>query len=96
MYAGEIVEAAPARELFDQPRHPYTLGLMNSFPSISGEKRRLTGIPGAPPDLVAPPGGCTSIRAAPALCPFVPGRRRPLRPYRPSTRWPVTCTERDA
>ncbi len=58
MYAGEIVEAAPARELFDQPRHPYTLGLMNSFPSISGEKRRLTGIPGAPPDLVAPPSGC--------------------------------------
>jgi len=58
MYAGEIVEAAPARELFDQPRHPYTLGLMNSFPSISGEKRRLSGIPGAPPDLVAPPSGC--------------------------------------
>jgi peptide/nickel transport system ATP-binding protein len=58
MYAGEIVEAAPARELFDQPLHPYTLGLMNSFPSISGEKRRLSGIPGAPPDLVAPPSGC--------------------------------------
>jgi peptide/nickel transport system ATP-binding protein len=58
MYAGEIVEDAPAHELFDGPLHPYTLGLMNSFPSISGEKRRLTGIPGSPPDMVAPPTGC--------------------------------------
>lgn len=58
MYAGEIVEKAPARELFNQPLHPYTLGLMNSFPSISGQKHRLTGIPGAPPDLIAPPSGC--------------------------------------
>jgi peptide/nickel transport system ATP-binding protein len=58
MYAGEIVEKAPARELFDNPLHPYTLGLMNSFPSISGAKHKLTGIPGSPPDLVTPPSGC--------------------------------------
>jgi peptide/nickel transport system ATP-binding protein len=58
MYAGEIVERAPARELFEHPLHPYTLGLMNSFPSISGKKKLLTGIPGAPPDLVNPPAGC--------------------------------------
>jgi peptide/nickel transport system ATP-binding protein len=58
MYAGEIVELSPARELFDNPLHPYTLGLMNSFPSISGEKHKLTGIPGSPPDLVAVPSGC--------------------------------------
>ncbi len=58
MYAGEIVEKAPARELFERPLHPYTLGLMNSFPSISGEKKKLTGIPGSPPDLVSPPSGC--------------------------------------
>jgi peptide/nickel transport system ATP-binding protein len=58
MYAGEVVEHAPARELFEHPLHPYTLGLMNSFPSISGAKHRLTGIPGSPPDLVAPPIGC--------------------------------------
>ena len=58
MYAGEIVEHAPARELFDHPLHPYTLGLMNSFPSISGKKQKLTGIPGSPPDLIAPPTGC--------------------------------------
>ncbi len=58
MYAGEIVEQAPARELFEHPLHPYTLGLMNSFPSISGAKRELTGIPGSPPDLIEPPTGC--------------------------------------
>jgi peptide/nickel transport system ATP-binding protein len=58
MYAGEIVERSPARELFDNPLHPYTLGLMNSFPSISGEKHKLTGIPGSPPDMVTPPSGC--------------------------------------
>jgi peptide/nickel transport system ATP-binding protein len=58
MYSGEIVEKARARELFENPLHPYTLGLMNSFPSISGEKHKLTGIPGSPPDLVAPPSGC--------------------------------------
>lgn len=58
MYAGEIVEKAPARELFESPLHPYTLGLMNSFPSITGSKHKLTGIPGSPPDLVTPPAGC--------------------------------------
>jgi peptide/nickel transport system ATP-binding protein len=58
MYAGEIVEQAPAHELFEHPLHPYTLGLMNSFPSITGVKHKLTGIPGSPPDLVEPPTGC--------------------------------------
>ena len=58
MYAGEIVESAPARELFENPLHPYSIGLMNSFPSIKGEKQKLVGIPGSPPDLVAPPAGC--------------------------------------
>ena len=58
MYAGEIVELAPARELFDNPLHPYTQGLMNSFPSLTGPRHMLSGIPGSPPDMVAPPSGC--------------------------------------
>jgi len=58
MYAGEIVERAQAHVLFSHPLHPYTLGLMNSFPSISGQKHKLSGIPGAPPDLIDPPTGC--------------------------------------
>jgi peptide/nickel transport system ATP-binding protein len=58
MYAGQIVEMAPARTLFENPLHPYTQGLMSSFPSLTGEKKRLTGIPGSPPDLISPPSGC--------------------------------------
>ncbi len=58
MYAGQIVELAPAQEIFANPLHPYTQGLMASFPTLTGEKRRLTGIPGSPPDMSCPPGGC--------------------------------------
>jgi peptide/nickel transport system ATP-binding protein len=69
MYAGEIVEKAPARELFENPLHPYTLGLMNSFPSISGEKQKLLGIPGSPPDLVTPPPACRFHPRCPKVMP---------------------------
>jgi len=58
MYAGEIVETAPAAELGERPRHPYTQGLLESFPPLTGPRVRLTGIPGSPPDLRDPPSGC--------------------------------------
>jgi peptide/nickel transport system ATP-binding protein len=58
MYAGEIVELAPAAELMRLPLHPYTAGLMGSFPPLSGERSVMTGIPGSPPDLKHPPSGC--------------------------------------
>jgi peptide/nickel transport system ATP-binding protein len=58
MYAGEIVEQAPAGRFLDGARHPYTLGLLQSFPPLHGPLERLTGIPGAPPDLASPPAGC--------------------------------------
>jgi len=58
MYAGEIVETAPASRLSEAPLHPYTQGLLQSFPPLTGPKRRLAGIPGSPPDLRDPPGGC--------------------------------------
>jgi peptide/nickel transport system ATP-binding protein len=58
MYAGRIVEQAPARELFERAQHPYTEGLMCSFPPLSGPKQRLLGIPGTPPNLACPPSGC--------------------------------------
>ncbi len=58
MYAGRIVERAQASALFRAPRHPYTLGLLNSFPPLHGAHRRMTGIPGSPPDLRALPQGC--------------------------------------
>ena len=58
MYAGQIVEIAPAREIYENPLHPYTQGLLNSFPALTGPKERVQGIPGSPPDMAAPPSGC--------------------------------------
>jgi peptide/nickel transport system ATP-binding protein len=58
MYAGRLMETAPAARLFNAPRHPYTAGLLASFPSLHGERRLMTGIPGSPPDLGNPPAGC--------------------------------------
>jgi peptide/nickel transport system ATP-binding protein len=58
MYAGEIVEEGPARRLQVAARHPYTLGLIRSFPSLTGPRVRMAGIPGSPPDIAAPPAGC--------------------------------------
>ena len=58
MYAGEIVERAPSARLHANPQHPYTRGLMESFPPLTGPIQRLAGIPGAPPDLADPPAGC--------------------------------------
>jgi peptide/nickel transport system ATP-binding protein len=58
MYAGEIVEMAPAREIFEHPLHPYTKGLISSFPPLVGPKHKMTGIPGSPPNMAEPPRGC--------------------------------------
>jgi peptide/nickel transport system ATP-binding protein len=66
MYAGMIVERAGAVELYETPRHPYTLGLLNSFPPLHGERRELVGIPGSPPDLSELPTGCNFS----PRCPF--------------------------
>jgi peptide/nickel transport system ATP-binding protein len=58
MYAGRLVELAPAAELYRRARHPYSHGLLNSFPALHGPQRHGAGIPGAPPDLRAVPPGC--------------------------------------
>jgi len=58
MYAGEVVELDSTRAVFDEPRHPYSQGLMDAFPSLLGAPRELTGIAGTPPSLVNPPVGC--------------------------------------
>jgi oligopeptide/dipeptide ABC transporter ATP-binding protein len=57
MYAGQVVELAASAELFARPRHPYTIGLIGSIPSVD-RRRPLAPIPGAPPDLVALGPGC--------------------------------------
>jgi oligopeptide transport system ATP-binding protein len=62
MYGGQIMEEAPARELFEDPLHPYTRGLMRCIPVHSGTAReRLVPIPGTPPDLLKPPAGCPFV-----------------------------------
>jgi oligopeptide/dipeptide ABC transporter ATP-binding protein len=69
MYAGQFVEIATSDEIHREAAHPYTKGLLNSFPSLRGPRRELAGIPGSPPDLRNPAPGC----------PFVP-RCRYARP----------------
>jgi peptide/nickel transport system ATP-binding protein len=76
MYAGEVVENAPTREIFKAPRHPYTMALLRAFPSIRGEKKRLSTIPGSPPDLINPPKGCRFM----PRCPFAKERCSTERP----------------
>jgi oligopeptide transport system ATP-binding protein len=67
MYAGQIVEKAETAELFANPRHPYTWGLLNSIPRLGARRnQRLIPIEGSPPDLISPPPGC---RFAPR-CPY--------------------------
>jgi oligopeptide/dipeptide ABC transporter ATP-binding protein len=61
MYAGQIVEQASTLDLFDHPEHPYTEALLGALPQLEGEDirhRRLTAIPGRPPDLIDPPAAC--------------------------------------
>jgi peptide/nickel transport system ATP-binding protein len=58
MYAGRLVEDGPARELFNEPAHPYTAGLLRSTPRLDQVSPRLTAIEGSPPDLLRPPSGC--------------------------------------
>jgi len=62
MYAGYVVEEALVDELYNDPRHPYTIGLFGSLPDLGGQQQRLTTIGGAPPNL----------EDIPTFCPFVP------------------------
>jgi oligopeptide/dipeptide ABC transporter ATP-binding protein len=68
MYAGQVVEQAPALELFDHPEHPYTEALMGSLPQVDAEnvrEGRLTTIPGRPPGLLDPPEVCRFAERCP-------------------------------
>jgi peptide/nickel transport system ATP-binding protein len=84
MYAGEIVEEAPAAKLREDARHPYTLGLIRSFPSLAGPLVRMTGIPGSPPDLASPPDGCRFNPRCPHCTPDRPELYRLQTTVRPA------------
>jgi peptide/nickel transport system ATP-binding protein len=66
MYAGRMIEDAGATRLYDHPMHPYTAGLLGSFPDLTGPRRELHGIPGSPPDLSLPLQHC----AFDVRCPY--------------------------
>jgi peptide/nickel transport system ATP-binding protein len=69
MYAGQIVEVGETRQVFAEPAHPYTIGLMRSFPSITGPLQPLSGIAGSPPDLAHPSTGCRFHPRCPDVMP---------------------------
>ncbi len=58
MYAGKIQEQAPVGDLFNEPQHPYSWGLLGSLPRLDEDVERLAQIPGQPPSLLRPPQGC--------------------------------------
>jgi peptide/nickel transport system ATP-binding protein len=58
MYAGKIVEYVDVLDLFKDPLHPYTQGLIHAFPNIKSPRTHMNSIPGSPPDLLDPPKGC--------------------------------------
>ncbi len=78
MYAGQVSEVGRTGTVFRAPRHPYTVGLMDAFPSISGPRVRLTGIPGSPPDLARPLSGCRFAPRCPQVMPRCEDSEPPL------------------
>ncbi|WP_313692437.1 ABC transporter ATP-binding protein [Halorarum halobium] len=75
MYAGRIVETAPTEEIFRDPKHPYTQGLIASIPKLTGEAMA-DGIDGSIPEYIGPPGGCRFA----ARCPYAHDRCETERP----------------
>ena len=75
MYAGDIVEKAPTRALFDDPKHPYTIGLMNSIPDIDDHVTRLRTLEGLVPSLYDMPKGCRFAPRCQFRCPECEAQR---------------------
>lgn len=67
MYAGKIIESGTADQIYHNPLHPYTYGLINCVPNIKLDQKELITMPGSPPDLVNPPPGCPFADR----CPYV-------------------------
>jgi peptide/nickel transport system ATP-binding protein len=98
MYAAEVVEQAPAELIGTAPAHPYTLGLLRSFPDMRSARRELRGVPGNPPDLRADFPGCPfqprceyHFEPCPGVHPLL-GRPAGREPLGPATHgWQVAC-----
>jgi peptide/nickel transport system ATP-binding protein len=88
MYAGELVEISPIEDIYEQPLHPYTQLLIACLPSLE-RKGVLEGIPGLPPSLLNPPGGCPFHPRCPRVMERCRAERPVLQPVR-AQRW-VAC-----
>jgi peptide/nickel transport system ATP-binding protein len=89
MYAGRVVEYAPAEQLATDAQHPYTRGLLGSFPDLRGARKTLHGIPGNPPDLRELIGGCAYAERCAHV--FDPCRTERPALTDPGSSWPVAC-----
>ncbi len=87
MYAGKIVETSSTRELFANPRHPYTEALFRALPDNVDADRRLYAIPGLPPDLSKPPQGCRFA----ARCAYATAECRAQEPALTGNGHPFAC-----
>ena len=89
MYGGLIIEKGGINDIFDNPKHPYTWGLLDSVPSVQKERKRLKPIEGQPPDLLKPPKGCPFY----ARCKFAMNICREKMPefYEVSKKHKVSC-----
>ncbi|MGR3464414.1 MULTISPECIES: ABC transporter ATP-binding protein [Rhodobacterales] len=74
MYAGQVVEYGPAKAIFEDPQHPYTIGLMASVPSLTGPRRRLSTVPGSVPGIGQMPEGCRFSSRCPFAAPVCAAR----------------------
>ncbi len=84
MYAGQMVEVGPVFDVFAQPRHPYTRGLLASVPTVSlDERQELFKMPGEPPNLTHPPSGCRFHPRCPYAMPVCSEREPRLQPVAP-------------
>ncbi len=94
MYAGNIVEFAPADEIFGTPRHPYTKGLLNTLPRIGARHDRLPAIRGTVPDLANLPSGCAFRDRCPNVTSTCAARKPKLEEATPGHR--IACHAPDA
>jgi peptide/nickel transport system ATP-binding protein len=78
MYAGQMMELGPTHQIFSDPQHPYSQGLLQAFPSLRGPRQALQGIPGRPPDLRFPPTGCRFHPRCPYVMNICTGEPPPL------------------
>jgi len=93
MYGGRIVEEGPVARIFDDPRHPYTVGLARSIPRLDATEKRLIPIPGMPPSLAKLPKGCAFTARCPAVRPECKDTYPDIRDLGKGHR--VACHEKD-